>query len=467
MARVALLGAVFAGSVMTTVPALAEDSSESAAEPKKVLVGKLAGAKPTSARGWIVEGLENDLRFDVLPEDISLSLPTGSAEHRIASFAAKHEADAVILGRSRFGKGWNADLEIYDGKTGALIEKVTVKGGSFQNYESALTAGDAYFDIVDKAEGFPPPEPEAAPEPEEEAEEEEEAAEVSLDSDDLPDAAPGGRPSALDVAAGIRLYSRAFRYSDTLAQRGADGAEALVDYNLDAGPMPLIHLNWYPMAHFGGGFASHIGITGGFEQGIATKVRYETAAEVQTFSQNHNYYYAGLRGRIPVSLFNFGVSGKYAGHSFALKDSEDSLPSDLFPNVSYSLLEFGADAEARIGKIVLGVRGAFLMPLGLGDIATSEWFEDASASGIALGGHVGFAVASSLDILAGVDVRAYGFDFDPQPGDPDNRIAGGATDRYMSAYAALRFTLPGDEPAGGGAADSGAGEDADDDLDFD
>lgn len=448
-------------ALITIDPPLAAAQEEVAEEPLKVLVGKLSGAKPTSARKWVVEGLEADPRFTVIGEDDSLSLKTGAGEAKIAETAAKFEADAVILGTSTLGKKWIATLTIHDGKDGSVIETVKVKENSFGAYEKALIAGEAAFPVIMKTVGFPPAPP-VAPEPDV-VEEEEEPVEEEPEEEE----ASESKPSALDLTAGIRLYSRAFRYTDTLHQLGVPDAEPLIDYNLDAAPMPIGRLRWYPGAHFGGGWTSHIGLNLGFEQGIATKVRYVDDLGVeQSFSQSHRLIVGGLRGRIPVSIFNFAVLANYSNHSFSLKDQGDGSPSDLFPNVSYSNVELGGDGEVRIGSIVLGAHASYVLVLSPGDIKSDEWFPNAKASGVDFGGHVGFGLNKSFDILTGVDFRGYGFNFNEIADDaPEDRIAGGATDRYMSVWFGLRYTMPGSEGSDGSTSDEG--DSGDDDLDFD
>ena len=451
-----LLAAVLlaSGAVMTvSVPSAFAQEADAQSEPMKVLVGKLSGAKPTSARGWIVEGLENDLRFEVLPEDDSLSLKTGASEGDIAEKAAELQADVVILGSSKISNGWVANLSIYDGKTGGLIEEVEVDGASFKKYEESLISGELYFPVLLKAEGFPPPAPEPVAE-----EVEEDVPEETPPPAEEPEDEDSGRPSPLDASLGVGIYGRAFRYTDTVAQLGKPGAEPLVDYNLDAAPMPFVNLHWYPAAHFTGGWLAHIGINGGYGQGIATSVAYNDGATDYTYSQSHNLYYAGLRGRIPVGFATFGLNANYSGHSFSLKNKESgaadgSFPDAVFPNVSYSMIEMGADAEVRIGRVILGAHGSDLLVLDSGDIGSAAWFPNNSTAGVHFGGHVGFEISSMFDILAGVDIRAYGMNFNPIPaGTDDSRVAGGATDRYLTAFGALRFRLPGSEPADAPAA---------------
>lgn len=432
----------------------------------KVLVGNLSGAKTTSARGWIIAGLQQDGRFEVVGGDEGAGIKTGASSSAIAEAALGLEADAVILGRSSFGnKGWNAELEIYDGKDGSLIEKVPVPGGSFEKYEAALTAGEAYFAVVEKAEGFPPPAAEPAPEPEPEIDLEEEVAVEAtvVDKGDF-------QPSPLDVMVGMRLYSRSFRYTDSLAQLSPGTFEPLPDYNLEAGPLPFIQAHWYPAAHFSTGILAHLGLTLGYERGIATTVKYIRPSEADPavteeviFNQTHQLWYVGGRARIPVAMFTFGVGVNYGNHAFALKESGDGSPTGLFPNVSYNQIEAGADAEVKMGSVLLGAYGSYLHLLGAGELVQVEWFPGSTGRGVHFGGHVGWAALPALDLLAGVDARAYGFNFNPvdtsQPADrPVNRVAGGATDRYLSAWFGLRFKIPEKGSASSSAEGDGGGE---------
>ncbi len=264
------------------------------------------------------------------------------------------------------------------------------------------------------------------------------------------DAAGDARPSPLDATLGVRLYSRAFRYTGTINQSIENsGVDPLTDYNLDIGPMPFLNAHWYPLAHFMGGVPAHIGITGGYEMGIATSVNYvdPSTGEERKLDQSHTLWYAGLRGRIPVSVLTIGLGANYGSHSFSLDDDSGAPP--VFPNVSYGHVEIGGDIEARFGDLMIGAQASYLYLLSAGDLVSDQWFSNATGKGVHFGAHVGWAAASFLHLLAGVDARAYGFDFNPiAPGTPAERVAGGATDRYMSFWLGARFVLPGSGGSG-------------------
>lgn len=295
--------------------------------------------------------------------------------------------------------------------------------------------------------------------------------EVKLADDGTASASTSGandeaRPSPLDVTPGMRIYSRAFRYTGTLEQVEPGGFAPLVDYNLDAAPMPFINLHWYPLAHMMGGFPAHIGITGGFETGIATKVNYAGAnaageTEERSLNQSHTLWYGGLRGRIPVSVLTFGVGANYGNHSFSLKDSSNARP--VFPNVSYGFVELGGDVEAQFGSMLVGAQASYLYLMSAGDLVSKDWFATAKGKGVHFSAHVGWAASRAIHLLAGIDARAYGFDFNPVPlSAPADRVAGGATDRYLSFWLGLRFRIPEKRgAASGGESEKSGGDDFD------
>lgn len=457
----------------------AQTSGSSSSAKKKVLVGSLVGSKTQSARDWIVKGLQEDGRYEVVGSESSLSSKKTDSSS-IASAAKEHKADAVILGKSVIKKAaWEAELSIYDGKDGKLIETVTISGKTFGKYGNALVAGDELDEPLAKA-GGPAAEapvavaPAAAKEepkaeaPKPEAAQPTEQAEKPAEEEQAASGAAGGRPSPLEIRAGARLYGRAFRYSDSLFQLAPDqGFQELITYNLSAAPMPFGQLTWYPAAHFQDGWLAHLGIRGGYERGVATQVAYQGAL----LDQDHSLWYAGLRGRIPVlPNLEFGVIGTFTNHTFTIYGDEDSAGVPAFPDVDYKMVEAGADVEWRIDKLILGAYGKYLILFDSGPIQSAEWFPSAHGSGIDFGGNVGWELTPMFDILVGGDVRAYGLDFNPIANDaPPERIAGGATDVYLSMWAGLGFRLPGDQPQATAAPASGksTGEAAPKGDDFD
>lgn len=482
--------------VITAVPvSLAFPEVASAAEgdetsdTRRVLVGKLAGAKPTSARAWIVEGLENNPDYSVVDEKESLKLPTGSTKNKIAEYAQENEADVVILGKSQFSqkKGWSAELTIYDGLDGSEVEKVEVDGGSFKEYEESLVSGEAFAAALAKAKGQPRPEPEPEPEPDPEPEvdleeqqpEEEPAAEPRED-----DGATGG-PSPLNAQLGVRLYGRSFRYTDPLSEvLPGFGFEEPITYNLDAAPMPFVRGEWYPAAHWTNKWPAHLGVAGGYEIGVATSVVFRG----ERLEQSHDLMFVGGRGRIPVGPVEFLATADYVKHTFTVSGDEqapaDGMPispdnpgTPVFPDVSYDLVELGAQFRWRTEHLMFGAHGSYNIVLGMGELGSEEWYPNASAQAVDFGVFGGVTLSRLLELQAGLDMRAYGFAFNPDPDSvtDESRVAGGATDRYMSVWLALGVTWPGSEGAatagepaeGAGSAGESGGDEGDDFDSFD
>lgn len=468
--RGAIAGTVLAFAFIAVPVTLAfpraAEAAEEAGDTRKVLVGKLAGAKPTSARNWIVEGLESSPDYSVVDEDESLNLPTGSTQDKIAEYASNNEADIVILGKSKFGSGsgWSAELTIYDGADGSEIETVEVEGGSFKDYEEALVSGEAFASAMSQAEGQGRPEPE--PEPEVELEEEpveEEEEEPEPEPEEEPkEKKPTGAPSPLNARVGVRLYGRSFRYTEPLSEVRPDfGLEDPVTYNLDAAPMPFVRGTWYPGAHFTGNWPAHIGVAGGYEIGVATSVVFEN----RPLEQSHDYFFVGGRGRIPVGPVEFLITADYAKHTFTIDGDEPTMEMEgameVFPDVSYDMLELGAQFQWRIEQLLFGAHGSYNVLLGLGGLSDPGWYPNASGQAVDFGVFGGWAFSPVIEFQAGLDMRAYGFDFDPppDPSRPPERVAGGAQDQYMSVWFGIGLNWPGQE------ADDGAGDVAESESD--
>ena len=157
----------------------------------------------------------------------------------------------------------------------------------------------------------------------------------------------------------------------------------------------------------------------------------------------------------------------------------------IFPDVAYSQVEIGADFEWRVEQLIVGLHGSYNLVLDVGDIGndvnpdpveTTPWFPGTKGTAVDWGAYAGWQISSVFDVLVGVDMRAYGLDFGTIPFDVDytNRVvAGGATDRYISAWLALVVKLPAKRPAppaaeasagAGAAAAPAAGAEAEDDF---
>ncbi len=259
------------------------------------------------------------------------------------------------------------------------------------------------------------------------------------------------RPSPLNLRGGMRLYSRSFRYTDTLDELyPTRGYPDLVTYNVAAAPMAFAHGNWYPAAHFTGGWPAHIGVTGGYEYGFGTHVQYGD----RLLDQNHTMWWVGPKVRVPIQQHDIGIFATYGIHNFeVIGDDIIDTPEtgvatvdEAFPDVRYEFFDFGLDAHLRFDALRIGAHAQYRLVVNPGPILSKEWFYNVTAQAVSFGGEVGWQIAGPFELMVGLDALQYGLDFNPVGTNrPANRVAGGATDRYLSVWAALEFVLPGQE----------------------
>lgn len=441
---------------------------------RRVLVGRMGGAKTESAREWLTAGLAGRGAYELVADDSAKSLAADATQTEIASAAATHMADVVILARSVYKgkKGWSAEVSVYDGLDGHLLRTVEISAPTFDAYETELKNPEELDPVIAEAPGWP---------------REQQGAEPATTSEESPDSSEDSsqekeRPSPLRAVVGARLYSRAFRYTDGLWQLfpNAGFREGLV-YSGQA-MMPRVDVAWYPAAHVSAGWAAHLGLVGGYEVAFPGSLAYPGA----TLSQAHSLWFVGARARLPLGAVTLGLQADYASHDFSVTGDE-ALPnypaSSPFPDVTYSQLEVGADLEWRIESMILGGHFSLDIVLDEGQIGASigaatqhPWFPSTSALGADFGVYTGWQLSRVFDLLAGVDMRAYGLDFGPIDPTSVNAtttvVAGGATDRYLSFWAGLGIHWPSpdarralDSGASGGDPDAGGDDGASDDFD--
>ena len=265
----------------------------------------------------------------------------------------------------------------------------------------------------------------------------------SDESDFSDDSAEGDAPVAaepilLEASVGMRMYSRSFQHTDTLAQLfPTSGFDELPSYSLPLAPMVYVDASFFPLAKSKSVVLQNIGLVGAFDLGFATDVNYSGT----TLSQTHYRFDVGLKGRIPIGKLSIEPVLAYGGHNFSI-GSPAGQPAP-FPSVNYSLIEMGSDILWRLHPITIRAYGRFLLPLSLGDVASDAWFPSAKGLGSHFGGQIGFALNPTFDLLVNVDARIYGLNFNPVPVmNPPERVAGGATDQYLSASLGLGFHFP-------------------------
>lgn len=422
-------------------------SVPTAGDKKRVAVGKFQGAKPDSARKWVVEGLGADASLEVHTNLVDVS--SKSKESEIAAVGRELGADVVLVGKTKLAGKWTATIAVHDGRTGAVVEEVEVKGASFEAFEAELREAAELRGSIAKAVGWPRPEPEPEPEP------------VAVEPEEAPPPAPveesKGRPSPLFGHVGFGIQARSFRYTGTLPQT------TLESYTQEVAPAPQVEVLWFPAAHFTDAWPAHLGISGGFSTVLAVsptaRVTSPDGAQTQDvqLSQSQLRWYAGLEGRIPLDPVRILVDARFGQQSFSLDGDDVTLGNDgaltpggapRLPDVNYQTIAVGADVEWRPERLILGAYGRYLVTLSSGDVSSAAWFPETSVVGVEVGGRVGWQLSRVFDVLVGIDSQLYGLDFNPvPPTTPPERVAGGATDRYLTVWLGLGFRIPEDRPA--------------------
>lgn len=426
-------------------PALA-DAKAASSGGGGVAVGPFDGPKSATVRGYVVGALKKakgvTLVADARVKQSGIKLNKKSSDEDYAGVAAATGASAVLSGKvTTKGRAYELELVVRNGADGSVIDSVTLEGKSLPALRTAINK-----ELATEVEG---PLSKAAPaEAPEEQVPEASAGDAESEGDAAAgdeaegeeveeDTAPAGRPSALEIGAGIRAFSRNFRYTD-------DINDALRSYKLGVAPAGFVYLRWYPVAHFDAGPLSHLGLTGGYEQGFAVSSEAPGGEKLDTTTRE---WWAGLRYRFPFDAHEAGVVVTYGKHSFEV---DDDPANPLVPDVEYTYIRAGIDGRVRVARVVLGAQMGYRLLRDVGELGTDAWFPRVSGGAVDAGLVAGYEILDGLDLLAGFDFRRYFFSMNPEPGDA--RIAGGALDEFLSGWFGLAYRLPGQATAGDGAA---------------
>ena len=256
-----------------------------------------------------------------------------------------------------------------------------------------------------------------------------------------PTAEGGLVPPALEFVLGGGALFR------NLAWSPANTAQ-LAPYSLAPGPEAHVSLEVYPAGFVSSGFAANIGIVGGFGYGFGVTSKTSNGTQLTTTLQD---LLVGLKLRIPLGMLVPYVSVAYGAQSFRL-DGQGAMTT--VPATNYKFVRGGLGTRVRFSPAAdLDVGAGYVYVTdpgsGAGEIASSAFFPKATAYAVDAGLSFGIRLISVLGLRAGVDFRQYGLAFNLKQGDAGLMYGtGGATDRYIVAWAGIEMTLDG---LGGGA----------------
>jgi len=422
-----------------------DDSSakKSGSEKKKVLVGGFDGPKSDQARKAVIAALKDDGQYDVAE---SSSVKPGGDDKSYAKGSGG--AAAVLVGTVKKGSG--LVLSVHNGADGSLIQDVEIKGENpaklSKNIDSTLVVNVA--DVISQGKAGSE-EASADDNPEKGSDESEDKKdEKAKDEEEAPAAASAADgsddgPSPLDITAGLRAVHRSFDYHDTPAQLYPNaGFPSPLTYQLPLGPAVFIDGTVYPLAFGGRGAAANFGITGGYELNFATKsVFAESTPNQVELTTRASQFFIGLRGRIPVQTHEFGLVAAYGQQTFELVGDENKA---LIPDVSYKFVKLAADAKFRFDELTIGFHVGTRLVSDTGGLK-ADWFPNTKTQSVEAGLLLGYGIIPHLDLIGGVDLVRYAFNFNPIPNGADPKtqaIAGGAVDQYVSGWLGVRYRLP-------------------------
>jgi hypothetical protein len=411
--------------------------ADEGAQPRRVVLLEFSGKQSKAARGSLSDGLAA-AGYNVVPKSDAFAGGEPKSAEQYVALAARLRVSAFIGGKLQKARaGYKLELSVRNGADGALLDPVSVQAPTLKKLRAELSEAlpQELASTLDKT--APPPEPEAKPEkpaePTKPAESEPvpaAAAAPSVEADDETAAAePAGEPtySLIEVALGLRGYSRDLTYNDDLFDK-------LPVFQLGAAPAALVSLRVYPLARSSRGFLRHVGVDGYFEYGFATSV---TDARDRELDVSTRQFHVGLRGRFPFATHELGLSAGYGQHHVAV---EEPSPPALVPDVDYEFLRVSLDARFALSDFLFGFHGGYRLLLSTGEFETEQWFPRATGAGVEAGAFVGQKLSANFALYGGFDLLRYFFSLNPEP--DDTNVAGGALDQYLSLWAAVAWVWP-------------------------
>jgi len=228
----------------------------------------------------------------------------------------------------------------------------------------------------------------------------------------------------LDIAAGAALFTRNFTYNDDLYQ-------TLQGYSLGAAVAPAVDLTWSPLFGGRGYITGHIAMS----VGLQSKDQSGTSFPTQALAWGAGLGYRFLIGE----KSHVGIEARFERQGFTISGTASNPKPDI-PDVGYSALAAGVDLRFSLfGPVSLLGGAAYRHLFAVGEIGSAAWFPRQSGMGVDANVGIGVALGSSFEIRILGTLQRYGFSFNPEPGDP--KVAGGATDTYLSGGMLLAWRL--------------------------
>ena len=475
--------------------------------PVKVAVPNFTGPGEAATRGAVVKALQSkkivvvsgaELQNAAKKEHVKLEDNTG--------YKAVSEAlglTAIVSGEVSKKK---ATLTLRSGEDGSVVDEVTFVGadprkvaamvhrtfwkrtaGGFKKTRPPGSGGSTSA-LAQQAESAasepePAPEPEPAesksaavaaskgkPEADDKSDEKAQASEEKAKSKgkakaSAEESSEGGDESegadeAVDIAVGFSDLMRSLTYNQARNDLNPDSTAKAATYSLPKAPNLIAHVDFFPLAFSSTDFLSKVGLSVDLAYLLPVVTSPGVGGSYKTASLAWS---AGLKIRLPYSLY---LLAAYGDQWFKLTRSNSNMDPSPVPATDYKFARFGAGIRKHVtSSLNLMAAVGYDRCLGApGQIGSSAYFPKATCAAAEASAGIGYKVAPSIEVRAGVDWRRYGLAFHVTQADiPTGRpIAGGALDQYTQLYVAVAFVLDGASPTGEGAAPAKKASDSSD-----
>ena len=225
-------------------------------------------------------------------------------------------------------------------------------------------------------------------------------------------------PSLLALSAGLEVGGRSFHYTDPITDN-------LRPYDLFGAPSVVASAELYPLSRFGVPVVSDIGLQASYALAFALTSRPEAGGD--SVDTSYSRLQAGLRARIRTGA-GAPVIGLGMGYGFTRFEFPGAASEDELPDVDYTFLRWGVDAQIPFGtRVALSASAGYLGVLGAGRL--DDRFPRSSGGGIdaALGAR--WRAAGPLALHAVLSYTRFFFTLNPEVGDA--YVAGGALDEFL------------------------------------
>jgi hypothetical protein len=269
---------------------------------------------------------------------------------------------------------------------------------------------------------------------------------------------------AVDVGVGVGVITRSLSYNKDITGDPS--------YSLPRGPSAGFTADIFPGALMGmSGFLPRLGLTVGLDALIPGTVTTNPPTGPGKYSTRGLGWSVGIKARIIYGLY---ATVAYGDRAFGLTASGGATPS-LVPMTDYRYVRVGAGGRWRLTPdFSFMVNLAYLKGLAYGDIAKNAFFPKTTGAAFEGGAAAGYRVTPKLEARVGVQAQRFGLAFNvPYNPNMTGKIAGGATDQYVSIWLGISYVFGGGESSaasaasdseGDGATKKSAKNDADDDA---